>query len=205
MVSSFLGVCYGPLYYRTLENEKTDMLRSNGGNLEKTIQMSRQACLWWLGNVDKDPNPIMLPPSVITLKSDSSLTSWGAVIENSSSAANGRLASLETMYHINYLEIKAILFGFKSLCTQLHDCHVKVLTDNQTAVAYLRNMGGSHSRSCNAIAREMILWCKEKNISLTISHVSGNLKKKADVASRVFHDDTEWSLDPKIFNSLVAR
>ena len=52
------------------------MLRSNGGNLDNTMQMSSQAQAdlhWWLGNVDKDPNPIMLPPTVITLKCDSSL------------------------------------------------------------------------------------------------------------------------------------
>ena len=129
---------------------------------------------WWLGNVDKDLNPIMLPPSVITLKCDSSLKGWRAVIENSSSAANGRWSSLETIYHINYLEIKAILFGFKSLCTQLHDCHVKVLTENQTAVTCLRNMGGSHSRSCNAIARETILWCKGKTLLLLFPMCLGN-------------------------------
>ena len=124
---------------------------------------------WWLEKVHKDPNPISSPPSQLTLKCDSSLSGWGAVIEGTSNTTNGSWSSLESMQHINYLEIKAILFGYKALCSHLHDCHVKVLTDNQTAVTYPRNIGGSHSRNCNAIARETILWCRERNISLTIT------------------------------------
>ena len=56
-------------------------------------------------------------------------------------------------------------------------------------------MGGSHSRNCNTIARETILWCRERNISLTITHLPGKLNVVADETSRVFHDNTEWSLD----------
>ena len=33
MLYSFSGFRYGPLYYRTLENKKTDMLKSDGGKL----------------------------------------------------------------------------------------------------------------------------------------------------------------------------
>ena len=81
MVSSFPGVRYGPLYYRTLENEKTDMLKTSGGNLDNYMFLSEQAVTdlhWWLENVHKDPNPISLPPSQLTLKCDSSLSGWGA-------------------------------------------------------------------------------------------------------------------------------
>ena len=80
-----------------------------------------------------------------------------------------------------------------------------MLSDNQTAVSYLRNMGGTHSRTCNDITRETIMWCKERDISLTITHLPGILNIEANKASRVFHDDTEWSLDDKVFQSLVSR
>ena len=66
-------------------------------------------------------------------------------------------------------------------------------------------MGGTHSRTCNDITRETIMWCKERDISLTITHLPGILNIEADKASRVFHDDTEWSLDDKVFQSLVSR
>ena len=69
IVSSFPGVRYGPLYYRTPENEKTDMLKTSGGNLDNYMFLSEQAVtdLHWLENVHKDPNPIFLPPSQLTL------------------------------------------------------------------------------------------------------------------------------------------
>ena len=114
-------------------------------------------------------------PSV-TLKCDSSLEGWGSVIDNSSTTANGRWSPQGSAYHINYLEIKAVLFGLKSLCSKFKHCRIKVLSDNQTAVAYLRNMGGTHSRACNQITREFILWRKDRDISLTITHLPGKLK-----------------------------
>ena len=209
MISSFLGVRYRPLYYRTLENEKTDMLKISGGNLNiNHMFLSQQPVTdphWWFENVHENPNPISLPPSQLNLKCDSSLSGWSAVIEGTSNTTNGRWSSLESVQHVNYLEIKAILFGFKALCSHLHDCRVKILTDNQTAVTYLRNMGRSHSRNCNAIAGETILWCRERNISLTITHLPGKLNAEANEASRVFHDDTEWSLHHAVFDNLVTR
>ena len=49
------------------------------------------------------------------------------------------------------------------------------------------------------------MWCKERNIFLTISHLPGKLNFEADKASRVSHDDTEWSLDTNSFKALTAR
>ena len=93
------------------------------------------------------------------------------------------------------MEIKAVLFGLKSLCSKFKHCSIKLLSDNQTAVAYLRNMGGTHSRECNQITRETILWCEDRDMSLTITHLPGKLNVEADKTSREFSDDTEWSLD----------
>ena len=71
MASSFPGVRYGPLYYRTLENEKTGMLKTSGGNLDNYMFLSEQAVTdlhWWLENVHKDPKPYFLTPKPINLK-----------------------------------------------------------------------------------------------------------------------------------------
>ena len=208
MVSCFPGVKYAPLFYRALENDKTDALKQTGWNHDEHMQISdlaKKDLSWWLENVDHDPCPIMPTEPSVTLKCDSSLEGWGSVIDNSSTTANGRWSPLESAYHINYLEIKAVLFGLKSLCSKFKHCSIKVLSDNQTAVAYLRNMGGTHSRDCNQITRETILWCKDRDISLTITHLPGKLNFEADKASREFHDDTEWSLDVQVYQTLVSR
>jgi len=154
MVSCFPGVKYAPLYYRALENDKTDALKMNGWNLNERMLISgiaKKVMSWWLSNIDNDP-------------CDSSLEGWGGVIENSSLVANGRWSHSESMCHINYLEIKAVLFGLQSLCSDLTHCNIKVLSDNQTAVSYLRNIGGTHSRDCNEIARETLLGARQGHI-----------------------------------------
>lgn len=208
MVSCFPGVKYAPLYYRALENDKTDALKKNGWNLDERMLISDTAkkdMSWWLSNIDNDPCPVLPMKYKLTLKCDSSLEGWGSVIENSPLVANGRWSHSESMCHINYLEIKAVLFGLQSLCSDLTNCNIKVLSDNQTAVSYLRNMGGTHSRDCNEIARETLLWCKDRGISLTVTHLPGKQNVEADQASRHFHDDTEWSLDTHVYNSLITK
>lgn len=110
---------------------------------------------------------------------------------------------VESINHINYLELKAILLGLQSLCWDMQSSCIKVLSNNQTAVAYIKKMGGTHSRPCNNITREIMLWCKAKDVTLVIAHLPGKLNVEADKASRVFNDDTEWCLDVCEYNRLV--
>lgn len=51
-----------------------------------------------------------------------------------------------------------------------HD-HIRVMTYNTTAVAYVRNTGGSHSLPCNDITRQIWQWCLPRNIWVSISNV----------------------------------
>ena len=53
----------------------------------------------------------------------------------------GRWYSSEENHHINCLELKAILLGLQSLCKEVTHDHIKVMTDNITAVTYIRNVG----------------------------------------------------------------
>ncbi|KAK2553710.1 hypothetical protein P5673_024939, partial [Acropora cervicornis] len=178
MVSCFPGVKYAPLFYRALENDKTDALKKTGWNNDEHMQISdltKKDLSWWLENVDHDPCPII--PKEPSKDGEVSLIIL-------STTYNGRWSPQESAYHINYLEIKAVLFDLKSLCSKFKHCSIKVLSDNQTAVAYLRNMDGTHSRDCNQITRETILWCEDRGMSLTITRLSGKLNVEADKISR---------------------
>ena len=121
MVSCFPGVKYAPLYYRALENDKTDALKMNGWNLDERMlitDIAKTDMSWWLSNIDNDPCHVMPMKYKITLKCDSSLEGWESVIENSLLVANGRWSHRESMCHTNYLEIKAVLFGLQSLFSE---------------------------------------------------------------------------------------
>lgn len=64
-------------------------------------------------------------------------------------------------------------------------------------------MGGSRSDVCNKVAHKIWIWCNEKGMWLTVSHIAGKLNIQADLMSRKFNDDTEWKLDSYIFTQVV--
>ena len=141
-----------------------------------------------------------------TLYSDVSTQGWNACLKDTTTGS--RCSSTEETHQINYLELKAILLGLQSLCKEGTHDYSRVMTDNTTAVAYLPNMGGSHSTPpppppCNDIARQIWEWCIPRNIWLSISHIPGEISVIADQASGVFDDSTEWQLNVDVFNRIV--
>ena len=155
---------------------------------------------WWIRNALTSKKRIDHGKIRHTLYTDASTKGWGANLGNTTTG--GRWSPSES-YHINYLELKAILLGLQSLCKEVTHDHIRVMTDNTTAVAYVRNIGGSHSLPCNDIARQIWEWCIPRNIWLSISHIPGAINVIADQASRVFDDSTEWKLDVHVFNRIV--
>ena len=128
------------------------------------------------------------------------------MIEGTPNLTGGRWSYQESKFHINYLELKAILLALRSLCNHIQCCHVKLLCDNTTAASYIRNMGGTKSRVCNEVTREIIMWCMAMPLRLSVSHLPGKLNVEADRASRNFHNsNTEWSLAPSVFDELKAK
>ena len=57
----------------------------------------------------------------------------------------GQWNSVETKPHINYLEMKAVLLGLQSLCSDVHDIRICIQSDNITAFSYINSMGGFKS------------------------------------------------------------
>ena len=93
--------------------------------------------------------------------------------------------------------------GLQALCKKVTNDHIKVTTDNTTAVAYIRNMGGSHSLLCSDMARRIWERCIPRHIWLTVRHIPGEINVIADKASRVFDDSTEWKLDVDVFKMIT--
>ena len=108
----------------------------------------------------------------------------------------------EQGFHINYLELKAIWLGLKSLCNNSRQKHIRIQSDNTTAVAYINAMGGIKSADCNNMARQIWLWCIEREIWLSACHIPGSINVEADSESRVFNTSTEWSLHPAVFDHI---
>ena len=56
--------------------------------------------------------------------------------------------------HINVLRLKAVYFGLKTLCRDLKETHIKILTDNTTAVHGINKMGSCKRVACNIEVRQ---------------------------------------------------
>ena len=68
----------------------------------------------------------------MTLTTDDSNIGWGTVLGENDTG--GLWSPMELEFHINYLEMKAVLLGLKSLCKDCHDVQICVQSDNTTTL-----------------------------------------------------------------------
>ena len=203
LVSYATGVQHGSLFYKQLELEKIQALSANQGNFEAKMALSETAInnlIWWKNNALTDPVHIIKKDVAATLCTDASNLGWGATLNNSE--CGGRWGADEANNHINVLELKAILLGLQSLARDLKGSHILVKSDNTTAVAYVKNMGGCKSPNCNTVAQLIWKFAMDNNIWLSITHIEGILNVEPDALSRLFDDRTEWKLNPIVFKQL---
>ena len=57
--------------------------------------------------------------------------------------------------------------------------------------------GRSISAFCNKLAKDIWNWAKGQDIWITTSHLPGVKKTTADLRSRLFYDNIEWSLNER--------
>lgn len=203
MVSSAPAVELCMLFYRTLENEKIDGLKQNYGNFDAQMELSTSAksdLQWWIDNIQQSDKKLLPPNPDIVITTDASKQGWGAVRDNQTTG--GRWAPVEAEQHINELELKAVLFALCSLCNNVRNQHIRIMSDNTTTVCYINNMGGSKSRACNDIAKRIWQFALQRNNFLSSAHLPGKQNTLADRESRVFNDRTEWMLHQDIFQKI---
>ena len=176
-MASFPGVEFGQLFYRQLEIDKAAALKLHKGDFDQTMMLSdiaKQDLVWWIENVGMGKK-ISHGNPVIVLKTDASLTGWGGGAVLKDKDTGGRWTEPESTLHINALELMAVFFGLRTLCKHMTDTLVQILTDNITAVAHVNHMGGSHSLTCNGIARNIWLWCITRNMWCCITQLYTDL------------------------------
>ena len=183
---------YRPLYYRSLERYQTLALKESSGDFDTGMCLSSQAhkeLSWWESNVDSSYSTLTHGDPSIFIDTDSSSLGWGAFNKSTGEKTGGEWLPTERSKHINFLELKAVFFALKSFCSHMQDTHIRFQIDNVTAVAYIREMGGSKSIDCNSITQEIWQYAKERNIWISSAHIPGKLNVVADAESRKF--DTE--------------
>ena len=208
LTSSFEGVPNGRLYYRHIELCKTDALRKSKFDFEAKCALSveaRKELSWWIENISGAYAHIKsIPPIDYTIHTDASNLGWGA--SDGVLKSNGRWDEQEQDMHINCLELIAIKFALKSFLPLYPEAkHIRIMSDNTSAISYINKQGGSHNMVLNDIAVEIWQLCIEYGTYISAAHIPGKHNIVADIASREFHDSAEWMLSRDTFRMITDR
>ncbi|XP_052694156.1 uncharacterized protein LOC128172399 isoform X2 [Crassostrea angulata] len=201
--SSLHAINLGALFFRYLDRDKVQALAKENNDYDAQMllsDMSINEIVWWKENITLRNGKWIRDPKVdIYLETDASKAGWGANLNGK--ITGGRWSKTESVLHINILEIMAIKFALQSLCQNMKNIHICIRSDNSAAVSYINNQGGS-VLSLFEEAKNIWLWCDNKNILISAVHIAGKNNVTADYMSRSFSDSTEWKLNEKVFDEL---
>ncbi|KAI2646019.1 ORF V: Enzymatic polyprotein [Labeo rohita] len=139
----------------------------------------------------------------MVVNTDASKTGWGAVCNGQT--ASGSWSGPRLQWHINCLELLAVLLALRRFLPVLRDKHVLIRTDNVPTVAYINRQGGLHSRRMSQLARHLLLWSQTRLRSLRAIYIPGELNRAADALSRQLTRPGEWRLHPQVVQLIWSR
>ena len=154
-----------------------------------------------LTNLETMYAPIHASPISYTLCSDASNIGWGVAYK--SYRTGGAWLREEQVLHINAKEMIAIHYVLRCFSKFLTGKHVRILSDNTTAVSVINNMGTSHSYECNSIAQNIWSFCRQQQIWITCAHIPGSENVIPDLGSRKTYKHAEWMLSRKLYEKAV--
>ena len=195
MLSWFLGklnaatnaIPPAPLFYRNLQKSLT----RGGQNHSTRVHLNPEAqeeFQWWEEHLSRwNGRSLITHKPALTMDTDVSLRGWGAVCQGI--RTGGPWSTQEKNLHINCLEL---LEGRDD--TAEDGQHNGNCVHQQQRVTI--------SPELNHLAKDLWLWCLERDISLTAQHLPGIQNTIADEESRVMKDRSDWKLCPAVFRNL---
>jgi len=138
------------------------------------------------------------------LYSDASLHGWGAHL--GALSVSGLWTAAEARMHINALELEAVSRGLAHFAHVLRGSSVVVCGDNTTALAYIRNQGGTFSDTLSIQAETLCRWVHRHDLTLSVQFVPGQMNLVADLLSRSSQVlPTEWTIAHHALHRVWAR
>ena len=177
-------------------------------NDQMVIEWSPQCkadLLWWndMSRLSQGVSLLQIQPD-LQMWTDSSDLGWGAHLV--STPVSGRWSEKESPHPINWKELRAIHLGLRHFSHLLEGQAVAVFCDNATAIAYLRNQGGTFSSQLNQEAQEILRWAESKRITLLPQFIPGRHNVLADALSRRNQViGSEWTLTQEVVDKLLRH
>ena len=143
----------------------------------------REDLLWWSHQANLRAGKEFARRSAhVRLFTDASLDGWAATMLDLK--IQGDWNSDERQLSINLLELRAIRLGLQAFQLRLRGLNVGIMADNTTALAYIRNEGGTRSFSLNREAQLVLEWAESLDVQLLPQYIQGKLNVDADTLSR---------------------
>ena len=129
IVFSFEAVPNGNLYYRNIEQQKIEALKTSKGNFDINIKQLSSASLseikWWHNHIMHAKLSIKPTPDTnYAICTDASESGWGA--HNDINSIGGQWSDDEIHYHINVLKFLAIELALKAFLKDSKKSHVRI-------------------------------------------------------------------------------
>ena len=160
---------------------------------------------WWASQANlRVGRPFLHPDPTMLIVTDASKEGWGGHLGDL--VVSGLWSRAWAKRHINWLEHQAVWLTLKHFLPQLQGTAVDVISDNTTTVAYINKVGGTQSPSLCRLALDVWEWCRQHEIFLVASHLSGDRNVLADALSRGTHrHPTEWTLHNAVTSAIFQR
>ena len=127
------------------------------------------------------PLSFQTPDSSLDLLTDASNTGWSGVIGHHRVQDTWSRADLSS--HINVREMLGILYSLYFFRKVLADRTIQIYTDSLVALFCLRRMGSLHPPPLDKVTKDVVFFCKDRNISFIPYHIPGNRNILADQGS----------------------
>ena len=185
-------------------------LRKSWDHVDQTVLVAwtpeiRRDLDWWLDRERLELGVALDQVSPqLDLWSDASDVGWGAHLGEE--VTSGLWAPEELDVSINVRELLAIERAHHWFAPQIKNSSVAIFADNATAVAYLRNQGGTRSLSLNFVPQRILRWSESLPVQVTPQFIMGRHNVLADSLSRPNQVlGSEWTLKIKVFQELRRR
>lgn len=190
----------GRLNYRQLQ--KLTIIHHNRSSKLVTLNKESETDLiWWLNHLG-DYSRIHFSHPTHFLVTDASDIAWGAQINNMKLSGDWLVAEKDK--HSNMKELLVILKVLKEQGPSLQSTSIHLQSDNKTAVAYLRNEGGSKSGDLLDLTYKIFHLLDVYQIDLVAFHIPGAYNAEADRLSR-HQTMPEWHLLPQVTTRIFAK
>ena len=122
-----------------------------------------------------------------TVFTDSSTTGWGIYWEQGDLEYGEEWPIEQQSWHINILELKAVLLALLMLVKHLRNKHIQLFIDNTTAISCIKKGGSTKSFTCNAVTQDIFKYAWSKGITFILAYIPTKENVRADRASRGLH------------------